>query len=195
MASVMVGVKRVFHRAYQSHGESLFAKAGVARSLLGTTVLRQRIKDAAMLHLVLNYILLEVWSFIAPLLPAKYLHNVRYLPDTDFVSLGSRRFPTNCFQLAEQFCPEGMAAVLRQTLLRFPDREAATKWETEITDIYREYFGYFFDGFSTKIVPVNVSMIPDKNKYFADQKDILVAVVAVVEFLFQHYSKKSQVVS
>ncbi|KAL3238978.1 hypothetical protein MRX96_021752 [Rhipicephalus microplus] len=45
--------------------------------------------------------------------------------------------------------------------------------ETEITDIYREYFGYFFDGFSTKIVPVNVSMIPDKNKYFADQKDIL----------------------
>ncbi|KAL1466623.1 hypothetical protein MTO96_026481 [Rhipicephalus appendiculatus] len=124
-------------------------------------------------NIVLNYILLEVWSFIAPLLPAKYLHNVRYLPDTDFVSLGSSTIPTNCFKLAEIFCPEGMASVLRQTMLRFPDRQAASKWETEITDIYRQYFSYFFDGFADKIVPADASMIPDKNKYFADQKAIL----------------------
>ncbi|KAH7973086.1 hypothetical protein HPB52_021120 [Rhipicephalus sanguineus] len=64
-------------------------------------------------NLVLNYIILEVWSFIAPLLPAKYLHNVRYLPDTDFVSLGNSSIPTNCFKLAELFCPEGMAAAIQ----------------------------------------------------------------------------------
>ncbi|XP_065308181.1 uncharacterized protein [Dermacentor albipictus] len=82
-------------------------------------------------NIVLNYITTEVWSLIAPLLPLKYLHNLVYLPGTDFESLSHIRIRPNCFKLAEMFCPEGMAAVIKQKILRFPTKEGAAKWKKQ----------------------------------------------------------------
>ncbi|KAH6925084.1 hypothetical protein HPB50_000306 [Hyalomma asiaticum] len=79
-------------------------------------------------NVVLNYIFLEAWSFISPLLPANYLHNVRYLPNTDFVPISQTSVRPNCFKLAEIFCPQGMTAVIKQELLRFPSNKAAAVW-------------------------------------------------------------------
>ncbi|XP_049527604.1 uncharacterized protein LOC125947236 [Dermacentor silvarum] len=124
-------------------------------------------------NIVLNYITVETWSLIAPLLPAHYLHNVRYLPDTDFISLSHISIRPNCFKLAEMFCPEGMAAVIKQELLRFPEKKDAALWEKEITDMYRNYFSRFFGGFSNLVNPTNASNMQQKNDYFAAQKAIL----------------------
>ncbi|XP_077523068.1 uncharacterized protein LOC144133874 [Amblyomma americanum] len=121
---------------------------------------------------VLNYITLAAWSLVTPLLPKEYVHKLLYLPGSDYVALGTPHIRSPCFKLAEQFCPEGMAAVIWEKVLKFPDKQAVTDWQKEIADIYRHYIKRFLQGLSDIIIPGNATSVPDKNKYFKTQIDI-----------------------
>ncbi|XP_077512700.1 uncharacterized protein LOC144123835 [Amblyomma americanum] len=97
-------------------------------------------------HIVLNYIVLLAWSFIAPLLPEVYLPSMRHLPNDNYILMGNEMFLPSCVKLAEKFCPAGMAVALLTKVMQLNDFQSAFNWGTAVVDIYRKYMKAFIDG-------------------------------------------------